>query len=231
MEEDKKYILLQNGGYSIAYNENECFVNGTSRIREDQDKPTSKEIAEDLKKRFYVDFFRKHYKNLVILTAAGTSLDNGDGKGKTRSELWVFCENEIDAFKDEIEGIENKDFFKGTDIEGLLSYIILYGKITEAKKKTKIDELKKKLEEKIKKACDLKLDKSLPSPHKTFLDKITARKPSDPRVQLFTTNYDTLFEQAANEGGFVVMDGFSFTHPREFSGSYFDYDIVHREKT
>ena len=34
-----------------------------------------------------------------------------------------------------------------------------------------------------------------------------------------------------NEGGFVIIDGFSFTHPREFSGSYFDYDIVHRDKT
>ena len=90
--------------------------------------------------------------------------------------------------------------------------------------------LRKELEKKIKEVCSLPLDKSS-APHKTFLDKITARKPSDPRVQLFTTNYDTLFEQAANEGGFVVIDGFSFTHPREFSGSYFDYDIVHREKT
>lgn len=231
MEEDNKYTLLQSGGYSIAYNDNECFVNGSIRTKDDQDKRTSKEIAEDLKKKFYTDYFRTHYKNLVILTAAGTSLDNGDGKGKTRNELWDFCENEINSFKEEIEGIENKDFFTGKDIEGLLSYIILYGKIAEAKKKTTIYELKKKLEEKIKKACDLQLDKSLPSPHKTFLDKITARKPSDPRVQLFTTNYDTLFEQAANEGGFVVIDGFSFTHPREFSGSYFDYDIVHREKT
>lgn len=231
MEEDKKYIVLQNGGISIAYNDSDCFVDGSSWKKEEHDKRTSKEIAEDLKKKFYTDFFKKHYKNLVILTAAGTSLDNGSNKGKTRNELWSFCENIIEAFVGEIEGIEAKDFYTGKDIEGLLSFIILYGKISEADKKVRIDGLKKKLEKRIKKACDLQLDKSEPAPHKTFLDKITARKSSDPRVQLFTTNYDTLFEQAANEGGFVIIDGFSFTHPREFSGRYFDFDIVHREKT
>jgi NAD-dependent SIR2 family protein deacetylase len=231
MEQDKKYLILQGGGSSIAFNDSDCFVDGSSWKKEEHDKRTSKEIAEDLKKKFYSDFFKKHYKNLAILTAAGTSLDNGSNKGKTRDELWIFCESEIDAFKAEIAGIETKDFFKNKDIEGLLSYIILYGKITEAEKKSKINDLRKELEKKIKEACDLKLDKSEPAPHKTFLDKITARKSSDPRVQLFTTNYDTLFEQAANEGGFVIIDGFSFTHPREFSGRYFDFDIVHREKT
>lgn len=231
MEEDKKYIVLQNGGISIAYNDSDCFIDGSLWKKEELDKRTSKEIAEDLKKKFYNDFFKKHYKNLVILTAAGTSLDNGSNKGKTRDELWIFCESKIDAFKAEIAGIETNDFFKNKDIEGLLSYIILYGKITEAEKKSKINDLRKELEKKIKEACDLKFEKSEPAPHKTFLDKITARKSSDPRVQLFTTNYDTLFEQAANEGGFVIIDGFSFTHPREFSGRYFDFDIVHREKT
>ncbi len=231
MADDKKYILLQGGGSSIAYNDNDCFVDGSLRKKNEYDKPTSKEIAEDLKKKFYNDFFKKHYKNLVILTAAGTSLDNGTNKGKTRDQLWTFCESKINAFKAEIEGVETKDFFTNRDIEGLLSYIILYGKITEAEKKSKINNLRKELEKKIKEACDLQLDKSAPAPHKTFLDKITARKPSDPRVQIFTTNYDTLFEQAANEGGFVIIDGFSFTHPRKFSGRYFDYDIVHREKT
>jgi NAD-dependent SIR2 family protein deacetylase len=231
MSDDKKYILLQGGGFSIAYNDDDCFVDGSLLKKEDHDKRTSKEIAEDLKKKFYTDFFKKHYKNLVILTAVGTSLDNGSNKGKTRNKLWIFCESKIDAFNAEIAGLETKDFFKNKDIEGLLSYIILYGKIAEAGQKSKINTLRKELEKKIKEACDLKLDKSEPAPHKTFLDKITARKSSDPRVQLFTTNYDTLFEQAANEGGFVIIDGFSFTHPREFSGRYFDFDIVHREKT
>ena len=113
------------------------------------------------------------------------------------------------------------------DIENLLSYLILYHKVNN-KSQEFVDKINA-LEKKIAEACKLELQED--SPHKLFLDKITARKSSDSRVQLFTTNYNTLFEQAAQKGGFVIIDGFSFTEPREFSGRYFDYDIVNRERT
>ncbi|MEI6556371.1 MAG: SIR2 family protein [Paludibacter sp.] len=226
MAGDKKYIVLQNN-YSLSYDDDKCYENDI----EIEFDPKSDAKTHVLKKKveFYNSIFKKSYKNLVVLTAAGTSLDNGKNKGKTRSELWNFCKAEIEEFKAIIPGIENKTFYLDNDIEGLLSYIILCEKLDDAKKANII--LKKiKLEEKIKIACSLELDKSS-APHKNFLDKITARKSNDPRIQLFTTNYDTLFEQAAIEGGFVVIDGFSFTQPRKFSGRYFDYDIVNREKT
>jgi len=231
MSDDKKYILLQGGGFSIAYNDDDCFVDGSLRKKEDQDKRTSKEIALDLKKSFYSVFFRKHYKNLVILTAAGTSLDNGTNPGMTRFQLWKYSRTEIkDLVKVLMPCSEKlKDILKAKDIEAFLTHTMLYEKVNSDKCNA-IVPLRQKLELKIKDACTLPLDHAT-APHKTFLDKITARKSSDPRVQLFTTNYDTLFEQAANEGGFVIIDGFSFTHPREFSGRYFDFDIVHREKT
>ena len=38
-----------------------------------------------------------------------------------------------------------------------------------------------------------------------------------------------LFEYAATEVNAIVIDGFSFTIPRTFSGRFFDYDIVQRE--
>ena len=60
---------------------------------------------------------------------------------------------------------------------------------------------------------------------------MTARKPSEPRVQLYTTNYDTLFEQASKQAGFIIIDGFSISHPRKFNGTNFDYDIVYRERS
>jgi hypothetical protein len=72
--------------------------------------------------------------------------------------------------------------------------------------------------------------------HKPFLvlppfSPLSRDVPADARIKLFTTNYDTLFEQAASEAGFVIIDGFSFTHPRDFSGKWFDLDIVNRDKT
>lgn len=233
MAGDMKHLVLKNE-YSIAYDKDGYFENGIKKeIPETITDPVEiekhvKEQAEILKRNFYSNYFKKHYKNIVILTAAGTSLDNGKNKGKTRNELWTHCESEINAFIPKIVDIETKNFYESKDIEGLLSHIILYEKLNNSA--ADIATLREDLERKIKEACTLTLDKD-EAPHKNFLDKITARKSNDPRVQLFTTNYDTLFEQAANEAGFVIIDGFSFTQPRKFSGRYFDYDIVNRDKT
>ena len=69
------------------------------------------------------------------------------------------------------------------------------------------------------------------APHKEFLKRITARKLKHNRLKLFTTNYDMLFEQAANECGFTMIDGFTFTFPRVFNGNNYDYDIVIRKNS
>ena len=224
---EKKYILLQNN-HSVSYTEDDVFVNDEKIKKEENETRPAKEIAEVFKNKFYNTFLKKHYKNIVVLTAAGTSLDNGNKSGKTRDGLWSECQNEIDAFDNVINAFKAKDFYKNQDIEDLLSYVILFGKVNTSKKES-ILALQKALENKIKELCTLELDYS--APHKDFLNKITARKHNNARVQLFTTNYDTLFEQAANGAGFVVIDGFSFTQPRKFSGKWFDLDIVNREKT
>lgn len=230
MKEKRKYLLLQND-YTVSYTSEKYFINDREYKPEEETR-SSKEVAEDLKHHIYRDFLRKPYKNIVVLTAAGTSLDNGGNKGKTRDGLWEYCCCEIkELLKCLLPWNDNlKTIIKNKDIEGLLSHIILYEKLNGKLKDETGDSLKKMLEKKIANACDLILDSPI-APHKFFLDKITSRKSNEARVQLFTTNYDTLFEQAANEGGFVVIDGFSFTQPREFAGKWFDLDIVYREKT
>lgn len=166
------------------------------------------------------------------MAAAGTSLDNGNNRGKTRDGLWreatsvinKICEILLPCSEKLISAVRNKD------IESLLSHILLVEKVDDEKAKM-LKLHRGRLEGIIRKECSLTLDILGGAPHKDFLDKITARKASEPRVQLFTTNYDTLFEQAAQAGGYVVIDGFSFASPRTFSGRYFDYDIVQRERT
>lgn len=224
---------------TIAYDDEHCYVDGQV-ISSTDNKTDAFELATNIstpieqankeKLKFYNNFFKRHFQNIVILSAAGTSLDNGADKnkcGKIRKGLWEYCLSEIDAFENDIKDIKLKDFYTENDIENLLSYLILYQKVNNTTKS--FENKVTSLEQKIAEAC--KLDLQDDSPHKLFLDKITARKSSDSRIQLFTTNYDTLFEQAAQTGGFVIIDGFSFTEPREFSGRYFDYDIVNRERT
>jgi hypothetical protein len=229
MTETKKYILIQSES-TLSFDDKNCYVNDkvVEIIGDTESSP--KDHCFSKQKAFYDSFLKRHFKNVVVLAAAGTSMDNGGlaTSGKTRTGLWDYCQIEIDAFKSNIKDLDKKEFFTNKDIEGLLSFIILYEKLN-GRIKNGEDILIEKLEAKIAKACSLKLQSQ--APHKDFLNKITARKPSDPRVQLFTTNYDLLFEMAANESGFVVIDGFSFTQPRKFSGRYFDLDIVNREKT
>lgn len=179
--------------------------------------------------------FSNAFKNVAVLTAAGTSIDNGEKRGKSREGLWTCCEEEINAIYDVLK--EKGDILKSNldkaktdkNIEDFLSIVVIYEKLNGEIKQGDVS-LREKLQEKISDACTLTLDENNRH-HSDFLRKLTARKPSDPRVQLYTTNYDTLFEQAAMQAGLMVIDGFTFTYPRRFSGVNFDYDIVYRERS
>ena len=241
MEDTLKEIVISQKHF-VAYDNNKCIVNHQEFSKDSLDGKTTESFAEEKKLDFYRSFFQKHFPNIVVLTAAGTSMDNDNGddtshRGKTREGLWNACKNEIAAFTDEIDDFDNKPFFnlKGSDgkelgygdIEDLLSFLVLYSKATEV-----TDAFHKKLKalkDRIVSKCRLTIQPD--APHQVFLNKLSARKPSDSRVQLFTTNYDTLFEQAANNAGFTIVDGFSYTQPRVFSGRFFDYDFVNRERS
>lgn len=157
-------------------------------------------------------------------------MDNGDKRGKSMIGLWKCCRLNIKEIYKKLLPCNDllKDIARNKDIERLISHITLL--IKSGHNEAGFLKVKQKeIEEIIGKECDLTLQEE--APHIDFLNKITARKNNDPRVQIFTTNYDTLFEQAGNKAGFVIIDGFSFTQPREFSGKWFDLDIVNREKT
>src|ERR1019366_5531076 len=64
--------------------------------------------------------------------------------------------------------------------------------------------------------------------HKDLLRRLARRRARDPRLRLFTTNYDLCFEKAAGELGLVALDGFSFSQPRRFDPRFFEYDLVRR---
>lgn len=230
-KEKKNMEILIRRGDAVSYDSDKLYRNNIEIPKIDGDKRCTKDRAEAEKQVFYDTFFRQPFKHLVILAAAGTSLDNGSNKGETRNGLWKSGRDTIKQLYKELLPCDNKlrRIANDKDIEAFLSHILLVEKISE-EKASQLKPLREQLEKIIRNACQLELDSSN-APHKTFLDKITARKASEPRVQLFTTNYDTLFEQAAQEGGYAVIDGFSFTSPRTFSGRYFDYDIVQRERT
>jgi len=119
-----------------------------------------------------------------------------------------------------------KESIDRKDLENLLTHAAHYNRF---KKSNDIQKSILKIEGFIFSSCSLEFTDGTYPFHLQFLNKITKRKLNLPRAKVFTTNYDTLFEQAAAIGRFFVLDGFSFSSPRKFNGRLFDFDIVLRE--
>lgn len=196
-------------------------------------EPTVQDASNE-KRRIYSDFLKKPFKNLLILSGAGSSMDVG---GLSMAQLWAKAEeyyriNDVDYFKIIQEAVNYKS--DKSDIEALLSQIDGYSKFAEdleisiGTEKKKLSRIREDLFELIKLHCSI-VKPNGNFPHQVFLEKLLQRKQTSPRIKIFTLNYDLLFEYAATEVNAVVVDGFSFTFPRTFSGRFFDYDIVQRE--
>lgn len=232
-----RILLYVDAKCRVEYERDKYYVNGKEEATGDEDK--AKEQAAEAAwnvMREVVGQYITTFKHIAVLTAAGTSMDNGANHGKTRDDLWEHCKDEIKELQDELSkksaGLKANLEKAATnkDIEEFLSLVMLDEKLNGEYKKPGDIVPRAELQKKIADACTLTLD-STNQHHGKFIRKLTARKPSDPRIQLFTTNYDTLFEQAATSIGFTIIDGFSFSHPRVFNGTNFDYDIVYRERS
>ena len=143
-------------------------------------------------------------------------------------ELWDIATTIVEGtytFQDLLIALEIPDDVKdANDLESLLSRAKLY---LSFKEDAQVSIFVDKIEQMIYEQCNFQLhDKSV---HLEFIKQLTNRKSKQGRLKVFTTNYDTAFEQSGSEGGYVLIDGFSFTQPRKFNGKYFDYDIVIRE--
>lgn len=218
------------------------------REREKNISERIKDYAQKLKRKEYYKKLNYQIENLLFLTGAGSSYNFGDGdkKGKLMFNLWddaielVGGKENMDTFCKAVKYADkdvNGEYLK--NLEKLLSlaekakdYITVKIFITkeDVKKEWDISCVINEIKKMIKEECNLKIVSTESSAtHEKFLNKITKRKSSIARVKLFTLNYDTLFEQAARKGNYTIIDGFSFSQPRIFSGRYFDYDVVIRD--
>lgn len=237
-----KYIYI-NADSSVAMVESEdgqsvekVFIDGKEHKFDENDTQDKRNFAIQTKRNKYQKFLNRQFENLVVLTGAGSSVGIGEGgkKGRLLTQLWddtkeYLGEQKLNKF---CELVHYND--RGTDgyiknLEKLLSIANAAQDFVGSTGEIDISETIKKIEALIRDRCDLKLPKD--APHRIFIEKITRRKVTLPRTKVFTLNYDTLFEQAGRKGNFNIIDGFSFSFPRYFSGRNFDYDIVLRDKS
>lgn len=230
-----EYIYI-NGTNSVAVEWEgddvvEVIIDGKKHNFEEDDEADKKNFAAQTKRNKYKQFLNRQFENLVILTGAGSSKDVG---GKLLTELWDEAETLIT--KDELDKFCKITHYFDKDTEGnyvknlekLLSYANSAAQYVD-KDVVNVPDVINKIQKLIKDKCTIPLPEGQ-TPHELFLEKITKRKVTLPRAKVFTLNYDTLFEQAGVRRNFTIIDGFSFSVPRIFSGRNFDYDIVYREK-
>lgn len=248
----KKSVELEYGAEDIVV---EVYIDGVKHQFK-EDNPNKVEYALATKRKKYSEFLNNQFENLIILTGAGSSVNIGENiiinqvsterKGRLLAQLWDDVEAKLsqpvldkfcklvryeEKFK---ENEEDDDFKYVKNLEKLLSLANIAKNYVadvpgENEVALSIEEIITNIEKIIKVNCSLKLPEN--APHSLFIEKITKRKVTLPRVKIFTLNYDTLFEQAGRKKNFTIIDGFSFSHPRTFSGRNFDLDIVSRNSS
>jgi hypothetical protein len=212
----------------------QVFIDGKEHEFEKDDKADKEAYAIQTKRNKYRKYLENQFENLIVLTGAGSSKDVG---GKLLTELWDETSNLLGEEKlkklCKLSHYTDKEKEGDTLIKNLEKLLSLANAakeyVSDDKGEIDIYDCIEKIQKLIKEKCDLDLPDN--SPHEIFLEKITKRKVTLPRAKIFTLNYDTLFEQASRKRNFTVIDGFSFSFPRYFSGRNFDYDIVLRDKS
>ncbi|MGT2455472.1 SIR2 family protein [Cupriavidus basilensis] len=172
------------------------------------------------------------YSNLGFFAGSGTSL--GEAKGPSMWQLWTaaMCTADTgaaltDAAAKVCERVHYEER-KDPNIEHFLSQCDAYLAFSQdAEVQAFIVEVKAK----ILTLCSSFLQDGASdiSAYRHLLQKLARRRVRDPRLKVFTTNYDMCFETAASDLGIMVVDGFSYTRRRRFDGRLFAYDVVRRD--
>lgn len=176
--------------------------------------------------------------NLMILAGSGTSL--GEVNGPSMSDLWKATTKQKFTFEQKENGetktheIDPEEIIKivkyesgDENIEALLTNCESYLQVeSDPKVRAFLVEAKKIILD----ACSTFLKDENLGGHRVFLHRLSKRRVRDPRLKIFTTNYDLCFERAAALQGLIILDGFSFVHPRRYDPNFFNYDIVRRSQ-
>lgn len=165
-------------------------------------------------------------EHLVVLAGLGTSLgipSQINQTAPTMSDLWDKL-SQLPSFA-KVRSILGKAAVDSKNFEHVLS---------DAQARLSLDQENETLRMFIQEAetvvleqCSFISETSNVSLHEVFLRKVARRSTRLQRTQIFTTNYDLAFEEAARKARFNVVDGF-VNGDGDFDGASFDLDFVRR---
>lgn len=119
--------------------------------------------------------------------------------------------------------VYNSEFNLEDFLSNLLTYELFIS--DDAEMKAKFIRSKDKILELIKDNTNYNFEKDKMK-HDTFLKLLTQKVKKPNKLTIVTTNYDTLFEEAAESLEITVMDGFSFSYNPYFDSDMFEWNLV-----
>ena len=227
-------------------------VNGQELKNENQESISEHEFNLIVKRE--VSKYIHPFENIVVLAGAGASIVNDEEGAPSQKfghtikmlteaidkvissepsfflieELCDMCKYSIPLKraktneKGEAETYYNPDFI----LEDFLSKVLSYEEfMNEDDTKKKYILTKEMILETIKNKTSYSFEQGVHN-HDSFIKSLSSLIKSPSRLSIVTTNYDTLFEEAADTLNFTVFDGFSFTSNPRFDVDLFDWFLV-----
>lgn len=247
----KKYYF-KSSNLSL-YKDGDKYFKNDDELKAEVESEEYTEIKFDKEIKIAVSsWVNNRFDNIICLIGAGASVVQGeDGKpdknyGQT---VQMIAENVFHELKNEkyvLNGeecnvltlktlVEKVQYIKNsvtdneiTDIfnlEDFLSYLLAFEKFVLDDEKVEFFNSKEAIFQEIKRATSYEYtsDKFY---HAKFLNILSKLVKKEQKLNIVTTNYDTLIEDSANEEGFTVLDGFKFAQKPIFDASMFDWHLI-----
>ncbi|GBG97559.1 SIR2 family protein [Lactococcus termiticola] len=250
MGNEKIFTAKQFNSYS---KDGEDFKKNGETIPSDSENPMTEKQFKQLVATEVQKFINRSFDNIVVLVGAGASVvinDSGIDKryGKTvamiAQNVYGQLENGTHSFQEEEqtdvfkleELIEKSQYpnqlefddenkLKNFDLEDFLSYIISFQKFAISDDKQKLLDTIRAIQKIIVTDVSYDHDKDV-FKHISFLNILSNLTKSENKLNIVTTNYDTLLEDAAESAKYTVFDGFSFSRIPKFDSDNFDWSLV-----
>lgn len=228
----------------FSFDENKFYKNGVS-LTNDNNEPVDENGYKLAIKKEVSSFVHRAYSNIIVLIGAGASVlcineDTDKRFGKTvrmlagiineklKNDTSLFTLQELAdmcKYPNSVEDEVNQGLNSRFNLEDFLSDLISYKKYVPDNEAGKYEASEYAIFGCIVENTSYDFDKNSLN-HATFINTISHLVKSPSKLTFVTTNYDTLIEDAADEIGYTVMDGFTFSHRPYFDSDMFEWNMV-----
>lgn len=224
-------------------------------MKKNDDSPMDDITFKNLIKKESLKFLHNNYDNIVVLVGAGASVTDNkfkkDTSGRAKTGVTVskiadevlgelsngsYCLRgktivvfsldriaEISNYSDAI--LSNDKLNDEFNLEDFLSNMFAYEKFVPENYEETFNNTKNAILDIIIKATSYNYDSKI-FKHVKFLNILAKLTKPESKLNLVTTNYDTLIEDAAESMKWTVFDGFSFSQTPQFDSTMFDWNLV-----